>query len=73
MTSPTGDNNFLHELELTVREELTVVEFSPLEEESDDAPTAAWQPDPDGERYEVSLRNLLGAVEAAEEDTPRTP
>jgi hypothetical protein len=70
MTTPTGDNNFLQELELTVREELTVVESSPLEEASDDAPTAAWQFDPDGQRYEVSLRTLLGAVEAAEEDVP---
>jgi hypothetical protein len=68
MTIPTGDNNFLQELELTVREELTVVESSPLEEASDDAPTAAWECDPDGERYEVSLRTLLGAVEAAEGD-----
>lgn len=66
---PTGDNYSLHELEITVREELTVVESSPLEE-SDDTPTAAWRLDPDGERYEVSLRTLLGAVEAAEEIIP---
>jgi hypothetical protein len=70
MTTPTGDDYSLHELEITVREELTVVESSPLEEESDDAPTAAWQLDPDGGRYEVSLRTLLGAVEATEEDIP---
>ncbi len=70
MTTPTGDDYSLHKLELTVREELTVVESSPLEEESDEAPTAAWQLDPDGERYEVSLRTLLGAVEAVEEDIP---
>ena len=69
---PTGDSYSLHELEITVREELTVVESSPLEEASDDAPTAAWQLDPDGERYAVSLRTLLGAVEAAEENIPRT-
>ena len=55
----------MHELEITVREELTVVESSPLEESGD-----AWQLDPDGERYEVSLRTLLGAVEAVEEDVP---
>lgn len=67
MTIPTGDDNFLHELELTVREELTVVESSPLEEEPDDTPTAEWQLDPDGQHYEVSLRTLLGAVEAAED------
>jgi hypothetical protein len=60
----------LHELEITVKEELTMVESSPLEEGSDNAPTAAWQLDPDGERYEVSLRTLLGAVEAEEEDIP---
>lgn len=69
MTNPPGDNYSLRELEITITEELTVVESSPLEEESDDTPTAAWQLDPDGERYEVSLRTLLGAVEAAEEET----
>jgi hypothetical protein len=70
MTTPPGDNYSLHELEITVREELTVAESSPLEEGSDDTPTAAWQLDPDGERYEVSLRTLLGAVEATEEEIP---
>ena len=65
MTTPPGDSYSMHELEITVREELTVVESSPLEESGD-----AWQLDPDGERYEVSLRTLLGAVEAVEEDVP---
>ena len=67
---PTGDSYSLHELEITVREELTVAESSPLAEESGDTPTAAWRLDPDGEQYEVSLRTLLGAVEAAEEVFP---
>lgn len=67
MTIPTGDDN-LHELELTVREELIVVESSPLEEESDDAPALEWELDADAQRYEVSLRTLLGAIEATEDD-----
>ncbi len=69
MTIPTGNDN-LQELELTVREELIVVESSPLGEESDDAPTVEWELDVDAERYEASLRTLLGAVEATEDDVP---
>jgi hypothetical protein len=70
MTIPTEDNALLREVELTVKEELTVVESSPLSEESDGAPTLEWLLDPDGQRYEVSLRTLLGAVEALEGDSP---
>jgi hypothetical protein len=70
MTIPTGDNDFLYELKLNVREELTVAESSPLGEESDGAPNVQWLLDPDAQRYEVILRNLLGAVEAAEDDSP---
>ena len=70
MTIPTGDNAFLHEIELTVKEELTVAESSPLGEESNNAPTLEWLLDPDAQRYDVSLRTLLGAVEAAEDDSP---
>jgi hypothetical protein len=69
MTIPTGDDH-LHELELTVREELIVVESSPLEEDSGGAPTVEWELDEDAERYEASLRALLGAVEATEDDVP---
>jgi hypothetical protein len=66
VTIPTGDNSFLHELELTVSEELTEAEASPLGEESGGPPTVEWLLDPDAQRYEVGLRTLLGAVEAVE-------
>jgi len=66
MSISTGDNAFLHELELTVSTELTVAETSDREVEADGVPLADWVPDPDAERYEVRLRNLLGAVEALE-------
>jgi hypothetical protein len=69
MTTPTGDDH-LHELELIVREELIVVESSPLEEESDDAPTVEWELDVDAQRYDASLRTLLGAIDATEDDGP---
>ena len=67
MSTPTGDNAFLHELELDVRTELTLAETSQPEEEADGVPTVEWLPDPDAQRYEVSLRNLLGAIEALED------
>jgi hypothetical protein len=67
MTTPTGDNAFLHELELSVRTELTLAETSPPEAEADGVPTVEWLLDPDAQRYEVGLRTLLGAVEAIEE------
>jgi hypothetical protein len=57
----TGDEAFLHELELDVRAEL--------------APAAAEEGpcDPeDGQRYEVGLRNLLGAVQSVEDDADRS-
>jgi hypothetical protein len=60
VTTP-GDQAARHELELTVETELTVAESSPLEATGD------WLPDPDGERYEVRLRALLGAVKALED------
>lgn len=69
MTIPTGDGN-LHELEVTVKEELIVVESRPLEEESGEEPSVEWELDADTERYDVSLRTLLGAIEATEDDVP---
>ena len=57
----SSDDAFLHELELDVRAEL--------------APAAAEEGpcDPeDGQRYEVGLRSLLGAVEAVEDDADRS-
>jgi hypothetical protein len=67
MSTPTGDNAFLHELELTVRTELTLVETSRPEEQADGIPGDEWPPDPDVQRYDVVLRALLGAVEAQED------
>ena len=68
MSTPTGDNAFLHELELNVREELTLAETSQPEEEAVAVPIDEWLSDPaDAQRYEVGLRTLLGAVEALED------
>lgn len=68
MTTPTGDNASLHELELLVRAELIVAQTSPQAEESFRLPIEEWLSDPaDDQRYEASLRSLLGAVEALED------
>jgi len=68
MSIPTGDNAFLYELELTVTTELTQAETNPPEEEAVGVPIDEWLSDPaDAQRYEVGLRNLLGAVEALED------
>ena len=67
MSTPTGDNAFLYELELTVRAELTTADTSEPEERADGVPGDEWPLDPDVQRYEVNLRTLLGAVEALED------
>ena len=67
MSTPTGDNAFLHELQLTIRAELTLAETSQPEEQADGVPGDEWPPDPDVQRYEVGLQTLLGAVEALED------
>jgi hypothetical protein len=64
MSTPTGDDAFLHELELTVKEELTIAETSLPEGQADASPGDEWPLDPDVQRYDVVLRALLGAVEA---------
>jgi hypothetical protein len=70
MSTPTGDNAFLHALELNVRTELTLAETSQPREEAVRVPIDEWLSDPaDDQRYEVSLGALLGAVEALE-DSP---
>jgi hypothetical protein len=76
MSTPTGDNAFLHELELTVRAELTLAETSLPEDETslpeeqaDGMPGDEWPPDPDVQRYDVVLHALLGAVEALEDSS----
>ena len=67
MSIPTGDNAFLHELEVTVKEELTLAETSEPEEQADGVPGDEWPSDPDVQRYDTVLRALLGAVEALED------
>ena len=70
MSTPTGDNAFLHELELNVRTELTIAETSQPEEEATGVPIEEWLSDPaDAQRYEATLRSLLGAVEALEDSS----
>ena len=68
MSIPNGDNAFLHELELDVRAELTLIETSQPEEEAAGVPIDEWLSDPaDDQRYEVEVRSLLGAIEALED------
>jgi hypothetical protein len=66
MSTPTGDNVFLYELELNVRTELTLAETSQPEVEADGVPTVEWLLEEDAQRYEIGLRDLLGAIEAVE-------
>jgi len=68
MSTPTGDNAFLHALELNVWAELTQAEAGRPEEEAVGVPIEEWLSDPAGDqRYEIALRSLLGAVEALED------
>jgi len=70
MSTPAGDHAFLHELERTVSMELTQAESGPPEEEAAAVPIDEWLSDPaDDERYEVTLRSLLGAVQTLEESS----
>ncbi len=66
MTTPTGDNAFLHELELNVRAELTIAETSQPKVDADGEPAVEWLLEEDAQRYEIALRSLLGAVETLE-------
>lgn len=67
MSTPTEDQRaFLHELEGEVKTELIEAETSYPTEDGDDIPTDEWLMDPYAPRYEVSLRTLLGAIEAVE-------
>ncbi|MFI0452054.1 class I SAM-dependent methyltransferase [Actinomadura sp. 6N118] len=66
MSTPTGDNEFLHELETEVEAELNLAEAS-HPEETTGLPPSQWLFDPmDVEREEIGLRDLLGAAEALE-------
>ena len=68
MSFPNGDNAFLHELELDVRAELTLIETSQPEDEAAGLPIDEWLSDPaDDQRYEVDVRSLLDAVEVLED------
>ena len=62
MSTPTGDNAFLHELELDVRAKLTLAETSQPEAEAAGIPGDDLMLDPDAQRYEVSLHTLLDAA-----------
>jgi hypothetical protein len=74
MSTPTGGNAFLHELELNIRAELTQAETSQPAEEAVSIPIDEWLSDPaDAERYEVALRSLLGAVEALQDGSGPRP
>jgi hypothetical protein len=66
-------DGFLHEIELDVRAELTIVESSQPGAGADSEPDVTMLLDVDAERYEVSLRSLLGAVEAVEDASPASP
>ncbi|GAB4057518.1 hypothetical protein [Catellatospora paridis] len=69
MSTPTGENAFLHDLADEVKAELTVAESSPSEEEAAEVPMDEWMFDPAyTQSEEVGLRNLLGAVAALEDD-----
>src|SRR6185312_11525915 len=66
MSTPTEDESaFLHELEGEVKTELTEADSRPIQDASG-MPTDEWLMDPYAQRYEVSLRTLLGAIEAVE-------
>jgi hypothetical protein len=68
MSTPTGEHEFLRDLEVEVEADLTMVESTPPEQ----GPAAEWQFDPaDIEREEAGFHNLLGAVQALEGDDPQ--
>src|SRR6266516_2375083 len=74
MSTPIGENAFLHELELNVSTELVMAGTSQPEEEAVNVSLDEWLFDPaDAQRYEIGLHNLLGAVEALEDGPGRVP
>jgi len=67
MSTPTGENSSLRDLERTVRAELTLAESGVSEQEVLDTPIENWLFDPvDAQRDAVALRSLLAAVETVE-------
>jgi hypothetical protein len=67
MNTPADHNAFQHDLEIFVRMELTLAEKTRPGQEADGVLADEWMFDPDGQRYVVSLRTLLGAIEAMED------
>ena len=73
MDTPPGDHAFLHELERDVSMELTLAESGPPEEQAAAVPIDERLSDPaDDARYEITLRSLLGAVQALEDSSEET-
>ena len=73
MNTPPGDHAFLHDLQPTVSRELTLAESGPPEEQAAAVPIEEWLSDPaDDARYEITLRSLLGAVQALEDSPEET-
>lgn len=67
MSAPSGENDFLHELQIEVEAEVVEVGWS-RPEEAAGLPVADWLFDPaDAEREEIALRGLLDAVEVLED------
>jgi SAM-dependent methyltransferase len=67
MSTPFGDNDFLHEFEAEVEVEMDMAESSRPQDVAG-RPPSQWPFDPmDVERDEIGLRNLLGAAEALED------
>ncbi|NJP88614.1 hypothetical protein HCN51_03930 [Nonomuraea sp. FMUSA5-5] len=67
----TGEDGFLHELEIEVEAEVTLVEASRPGEVAE-LPVGDWLFDPtDAEREEIGLRGLLDAVEVLEDGSRR--
>jgi len=67
MSTPTDGNESLYDLELDVRMELTLAETGKPGQEADGVKAVEAVLDPDTERYEVGLRNLLSAIGALED------
>lgn len=67
MSAPSGENDFLHKLEIEVEAEVTLAESSHPEEAAG-LPVTDWLFDPaDVEREEIALRGLLDAIEVLED------
>ena len=67
MSDPTEGSAFLYELEVDVRAELDLAEAGRANRDG----SVDEQLDPEGQRYEIRLHSLLGAVEVVEDgDTP---